>query len=99
MKNILKFLLFVLLVSAAISALYDYRFKHGGLNFLAQTTADKYTLSSNASVDPKEVMGLENLNKERRALVNAILPAVVSVKTSKRVVEPADLPARSVRVL
>jgi len=86
MKNIFKFLLFVLLVSAAISALYDYRFKHGGLNFLAQTTADKYTLSSNASVDPKEVMGLENLNKERRALVNAILPAVVSVKTSKRVV-------------
>jgi serine protease Do len=86
MKNILKFLLFVLLVSAAISALYDYRFKGGGLKFLAQTTADKYTLSSNASVDPKEVMGLENLNKERRALVNAILPAVVSVKTSKRVV-------------
>ena len=86
MKNILKFLLFVLLVSAAISALYDYRFKHGGLTFLAQTTADKYTLSTTASVDPKEVMGLENLNKERRALVNAILPAVVSVKTSKKVV-------------
>jgi serine protease Do len=86
MKNIFKFLLFVLLVSAAISALYDYRFKHGGLTFLAQTTADKYTLSSTASVDPKEVAGLENLNKERRALVNAILPAVVSVKTSKRVV-------------
>lgn len=86
MKNILKFLLFVLLVSAAISALYDYRFKHGGLSFLAQTTADKYTLSTTASVDPKEVMGLENLNKERRALVSAILPAVVSVKTSKKVV-------------
>ena len=86
MKNLLKFLLFVLLVSAAISGLYDYRLKHGGLKFLAQTTADKYTLSTTASVDPKEVMGLENLNRERRALVSSILPAVVSVKTSKKVV-------------
>ena len=88
MKNLLKFLLFVLLVSAAISALYDYRLKHGGLKFLAQTTADKYTLQTTASVDPKEVVGLENLNKERRALVSAILPAVVSVKTSKKMVSP-----------
>ena len=88
MKNLLKFLLFVLLISAAISALYDYRLKHGGLKFLAQTTADKYTLATTASVDPKEVVGLENLNKERRALVSSILPAVVSVKTSKKVVSP-----------
>ena len=88
MKNLLKFLLFVLVVSAAISALYDYRLKHGGLRFLAQTTADKYTLQVAASVDPKEVVGLENLNKERRALVSAILPAVVSVKTSKKMVSP-----------
>ena len=51
MKNLLKFLLFVLLVSAAISGLYDYRLKHGGLKFLAQTTSDKYTLSTTASVD------------------------------------------------
>jgi serine protease Do len=88
MKNLLKFLLFVLLVSAAISALYDYRLKHGGLRFLAQTTADKYTLQTATSVDPKEIVGLENLNKERRALVSSILPAVVSVKTSKKVVSP-----------
>ena len=88
MKNLLKFLFFVLLVSAAISALYDYRLKHGGLTFLAQTTADKYTLSTAPSVDPKEVVGLENLNRERRALVSSILPAVVSVKTSKKVVSP-----------
>lgn len=86
MKNLFKFLLFVLLLSGAISALYDYRLKHGGLKFLAQTTSNPYTLSTSASVDPKDVMGLENLNKERRALVSSILPAVVSVKTSKKVV-------------
>jgi serine protease Do len=88
MKNLFKFLLFVLLVSAAISALYDYRLKHGGLRFLAQTSADKYTLQTTTSVDPKEVVGLENLNRERRALVSAVVPAVVSVKTSKKVVSP-----------
>jgi serine protease Do len=86
MKNLFKFLLFVLLISVAISALYDYRLKKGGLRFLAQAPADKYTLSTTASLDPKEVVGLENLNKERRALVSSILPAVVSVKTSKKVV-------------
>jgi len=87
MKNILKFLLFVLFVSAAISVLYDYRLKRGGLKFLAQTpTPDKYTLSTTPSIDPKDVTALDNLNKERRALVSSVLPAVVSVKTSKKVV-------------
>ena len=85
MKNLLKFLLFVLLVSAGISALYDYRLKHGGLSFLAKSVPEKYTLATTASVDPKDVPGLENLNKERRVLVNSVLPAVVSIKTSKKV--------------
>jgi serine protease Do len=87
MKNLIKFLVFVLLVSAGISALYDYRLKHGGLKFLAATSPspDKYTLSTTASVDPKDVVGLENLNRERRALVSSVLPSVVSIKTSKKV--------------
>jgi len=84
MKNLLKFLLFVLLVSAGISALYDYRFKTGGLKFLA-TAPEKYSLATNASVDPKDIPGLEALNRERRLLVSSILPAVVSIKTSKKV--------------
>jgi serine protease Do len=84
MKNLIKFLFFVLLVSAGISALYDYRLRHGGLNFLA-AAPEKYSLAVNASVDPKDVATLENLNRERRALVNAIVPSVVSIKTSKKV--------------
>lgn len=86
MKNLLKFLLFVLLISAAISALYDYRLKHGALKFLAVAPApEKYSLATTASVDPKDVAGLENLNRERRALVSSVIPAVVSIKTSKKV--------------
>jgi serine protease Do len=84
MKNLIKFLLFVLLVSAGISALYDYRLKTGGLKFLA-VAPEEYSLATNASVDPKDVAGLENLNRERRALVSAVVPSVVSIKTSKKV--------------
>src|SRR5436190_5358469 len=84
MKNLIKFLFFVLLVSAGISVLYDYRLKTGGLNFLA-STAEKYSLATNPSVDPKEVAGLENSNRERSALVASVIPSVVSIKTSTKV--------------
>ena len=41
MKNLIKFLVFVLLVSAGISALYDYRLKHGDMNLLARIAPEK----------------------------------------------------------
>src|ERR1044071_10284228 len=85
MKNFAKFLLFVLLVSAGISLLYDYRLKHGGLNLPSGRNPEKYTLASNPSVDPKQVPSLEALNRERRTLVKSVIPSVVAVKTSKKV--------------
>src|SRR5919204_6664168 len=85
MKNLAKFLLFVLLVSAGISLLYDYRLKHGGLNLPSIRKSEKYTLASEPSVDSKQVASLEALNRERRALVSSVLPSVVAVKTSKKV--------------
>jgi serine protease Do len=85
MKNFAKFLLFVLLVSAGISLLYDYRLKHGGLNLTSGRKPEKYTLASNPSVDPKQVPSLEALNRERRALVKSVIPSVVAVKTSKKI--------------
>src|SRR6266699_2885010 len=85
MKNFAKFLLFVLLVSAGISLLYNYRLKHGGLNLPSIRTPEKYTLASNPSVDSKQVASLDALNRERRALVNSVIPSVVAVKTSKKI--------------
>src|SRR5881397_3117798 len=85
MKNLAKFLLFVLLVSVGISALYDYRLKHGGLNLPSARTPEKYTLASSPNVDPKQVASLEALNRERRALVSSVIPSVVAVKTSKKI--------------
>jgi serine protease Do len=85
MKNFAKFLLFVLLLSAGISLLYDYRLKHGGLNLSAVRKPEKYSLASKPSVDPKQVPSLEALNRERRQLVSSVLPSVVAIKTSKKV--------------
>ncbi|HEY2626918.1 MAG TPA: Do family serine endopeptidase [Candidatus Udaeobacter sp.] len=85
MKNLAKFLLFVLLVSAGISLLYDYRLKHGTLNLPSARTPEKYTLASTPNVDPKQVASLEALNRERRVLVSSVIPSVVAVKTSKKI--------------
>jgi serine protease Do len=85
MKNLAKFLLFVLLLSAGISLLYDYRLKHGGLKVPSARTPEKYTLAAEPAVNPKQVASLESLNQERRALVNSVVPSVVAVKTSKKV--------------
>src|SRR5215467_6852801 len=85
MKNFAKFLLFVLLISAGISLLYDYRLKHGGLNLPSVRKPEKYSLASKPSVDPAQVPSLEALNRERRTLVSSVLPSVVAIKTSKRV--------------
>src|SRR5438477_11581960 len=85
MKNLAKFLFFVLIVSAGISLLYDYRLKHGGLGGAFKRTPEKYTLASEPSVDSKQVASLETLNRERRALVSSVLPSVVAVKTSKKI--------------
>src|SRR5437667_5657617 len=85
MKNLAKFLLFVLLLSAGISLLYDYRLKHGGLKFASGRTPEKYTFASESAVNPKQVASLESLNQERRALVKGVVPSVVAVKTSTKV--------------
>ncbi|HWY39217.1 MAG TPA: Do family serine endopeptidase [Chthoniobacterales bacterium] len=84
MKNLFKFFVFVALLSLAISVLYDYRLKRGGLGAL-QRAPEKYTLAQSPNVDPKQVASLEALNQERRALVKGVVPSVVAVKTSKKI--------------
>jgi serine protease Do len=85
MKNFAKFLIFVVLLSAAVSLLYDQRIKRGELNPVSQRTPEKYTLASAPSVDSKDVASLEALNRERRVLVNSVIPSVVAIKTSKKI--------------
>jgi len=84
MKNFLKFLVFVVLISLGISLLYDYRMRHGGL-VGPSTTPEKYSLATTPPVDRKEIGTLEEFNRERRTLVSNVIPSVVSVKTSKKI--------------
>src|SRR5437588_11744946 len=85
MKNLLKFFLFVAVISILISWLYDYRMRHGSLSITDRRTPEKYTLPTDSNVNPKQVASLEELNRERRELVNSVVPSVVSVKTSKKI--------------
>jgi serine protease Do len=88
MKSLLKFFVFVAVVSILISILYDYRLRRGGLNLLPSRTPEKYTLANSPSVDSRSVASLEALNRERRALINSVIPSVVAVKTSKKMAVP-----------
>src|SRR5213076_2383436 len=85
MKNLAKFLLFVLLVSPGISLLYDYRLKRENLDLLPRRASENYTFASEAAINPKQVASLEALNQERRGLVKSVIPSVVAVKTSKKI--------------
>ena len=85
MKNILKFLLLVLVLSAGVSLLYDYQLRSGRLSLTTRETPEKYTLAQNVVVDPKAIASLASLSDERRKLVAGVIPSVVSVKTTKRI--------------
>ena len=85
MKNLLKFFVFVALLSIGISVLYDYQMRHGLSGGGTRRTPEKYTLPTDPNINPKQVASLDELNRERRELVNSVIPSVVSVKTSKKV--------------
>ena len=51
MKNLLKFLLLVLVLSAGVSLLYDYQLRHGRLNLTERPMPEKYTLADSPAVD------------------------------------------------
>src|SRR3954454_15904437 len=90
MRNLLKFVVFVAFLSHAISALSDYQPQHGRLNMLGHREPEKYTLADRPSIDPKNIASLEALNRERRELVNSVIPSGVAVKTSKKVTRRQD---------
>jgi serine protease Do len=85
MKNLLKFLLLVLVLSAGVSLLYDYQLRHGHLSLTNHRTPEKYTLAENLPIDSKSIASLASLSDERRRLVASVIPSVVSVKTTKRI--------------
>ncbi len=90
MKNLLKFLLLVLVLSAGVSLLYDYQLHHGHLSLTTRAQPEKYTLADEPAVDTKSIASLASLSNERRKLVAGVIPSVVSVKTTKRLQRRQD---------
>ncbi|HSU85976.1 MAG TPA: hypothetical protein VLI42_04520, partial [Chthoniobacterales bacterium] len=63
MKNLLKFLLLVLVLSAGVSLLYDYQLRNGRLRLGGpRATPEKYSLADQPAVDPKTVASLASLS-------------------------------------
>lgn len=85
MKNLLKFFLFVAILSILISWLYDYKMRHGSLTISDRRSPEKYTLPTESTINPKQIASLDAINRERRELVNSVVPSVVSIKTSKKI--------------
>src|SRR3954470_4855884 len=84
MKNLLKFFVFVAVICTLIALLYDYRLRYG-LATSDRRAPEKYTLPTESNISSKQVASLESLNRERRELVNSVVPSVVAVKTSKKI--------------
>ncbi|MBV8588133.1 MAG: trypsin-like peptidase domain-containing protein, partial [Verrucomicrobia bacterium] len=87
MKSFLRFLIFVLLLTLAISLLYIWQVKQPVL----RTESQKVTLAEGPLLESGSVPLLERLSNEYTALAQAVVPSVVSITTTKTVVQPRFL--------
>ncbi|MBV8351144.1 MAG: Do family serine endopeptidase [Verrucomicrobia bacterium] len=93
MKSFLKFLVFVLLLALAISLIYVWQAKQPGQ---PQVKVEKFTPADKSSLDLDAVDVLQRLDDEYAKVVNAVIPSVVSITTTKTVsrrmpVDPVEL--------
>jgi serine protease Do len=75
-----KFLLFVGIVLLFLAGLYEWKQRHA-----AGRAPEKYTPAMGAKLDLKDVQVLAAADQEFTKLVEAVVPSVVSITTSKRV--------------
>jgi serine protease Do len=104
MKSFLKFLFFVLILSMAVAGLYHLKEQRGGASksgaaglsapAKAQGKPEKFTPAQGAAVDPAAIPGLLELDRQYTALVDSVVPSVVSLTTARtvryRVVDPLE---------
>ncbi|MBV8417149.1 MAG: Do family serine endopeptidase [Verrucomicrobia bacterium] len=93
MKSFLKFLVFVLLLALAISLIYVWQAKQPGQ---PQVKVEKFTPADKSSLDLDAIDVLQRLDDEYAKVVNAVIPSVVSITTTKTVsrrtpIDPLEL--------
>lgn len=103
MKRFLSFLLFVLVLSAAVGALQIWKAGHGGaplpgrLGRFFGTPDDpgrrpeKYTVAAGPRIDLKDVDVLAAMSTQRVLLARAVIPSVVSITTTKTTLSPQTM--------
>jgi serine protease Do len=93
MKSFLKFLVFVLLLALAISLIYIWQAREPGQ---PQVKVEKFTPADKPKLDLDSVDILQRLSDEYAKVTEAVVPSVVSITTTKTVVDrqsidPLDL--------
>ncbi len=100
MKRFFSFLLFVLVLSAAVGALQIWKAGHGGAplpgrlgRFFGtpdETThrPEKYTVAAGPRIDLKDVDVLAAMSAQRVLLARQVIPSVVSITTTKLMNDP-----------
>ncbi|MGF1656004.1 MAG: trypsin-like peptidase domain-containing protein [Verrucomicrobiales bacterium] len=91
MKNLFKFLLFVLFLTFGVAALY----RGSGISFAQQTPspglAEKATLATGPRINLDEVDVLAAINEQRTRLIARVMPSVVAITASSSVsASPTD---------
>src|SRR4051812_12806971 len=84
--------LFIFLIVGLI-AFGIYRWRLNSLALNGKHVAERYTPADAPRIDPKDVQVLAALDAEYTRLTQAVVPSVVSITTSRRVLrnQPADL--------
>jgi len=100
MKSFLKFLFFVLVLSMAVAGLYQLKERRGGgapgsaPAPQLPTKPEKFTPADTGAVDAAKISGLLDLDRQYTALVESVVPSVVSLTTARtlryRVVDPFE---------
>ncbi len=84
MKRFLQFILFVFLLSSAVSALYVWKTRRDAMPVDSpKRTQEKFTGADAPPVNPTDVDVLAALSRQQVKLASAVIPSVVSIRTQK----------------
>ena len=86
-----RFLFFVVIIGIFLAALYDWDHRRK-----EEARHESYTPAKGSNLDASDVPLLSSIDREYTKLVNAVVPSVVSITTSKRVnagyaIDPLEL--------
>ena len=84
MKRFLQFILFVFILSSALSALYVWKSRRDeALTAGTKRIPDKFTGADTPTIDLKDVDVLAAVSRQQVKLASAVIPSVVSIRSQK----------------